>query len=263
MRVSDPTWRDFLVHLRYGRVEPRHLKMLRTLLLKHSNIVSELPPSPVDLHTQPLTCSPISTTDFTTKPWADAALITPRHAVWTQWNEEASQKRCLEAGRMLFICPALDEIKGAPLTLKERYTLASRYKDTRKLHNKDLQETILLAIGMNVMVTNNLQTDLDIMNGARGVITDIILNQDEPPLEGESTVQLKFLPCFGETFPHMCRNPPASRRRSDSHPMCFLSHANQGGWEISYSYQDSVSDYRGGLLHQLLRARSNHPLRHH
>ena len=168
--------------------------MLRTLLLKRSNIVSELPPSPVDPHTQPLTRSPISTTDFTTKPWADAALITPWHAVWTQWNEEASQKRCSEAGRTLFICPALDEIKGAPLTLEEWYALASRYKNTRKWRNKDLPETILLTIGMNVMVTNNLQTDLDIMNGAWGVITDIILNQDKPPLEGGSTVQLKFLP---------------------------------------------------------------------
>ena len=29
---------------------------------------------------------------------------------------------------------------------------------------------------------------------ARGVITNIILNQDEPPLEDGSTVQLKFLP---------------------------------------------------------------------
>ena len=29
---------------------------------------------------------------------------------------------------------------------------------------------------------------------ARGIITNIILNQDEPPLEDGSTVQLKFLP---------------------------------------------------------------------
>jgi hypothetical protein len=53
---------------------------------------------------------------------------------------------------------------------------------------------ILLAIGMKVVVTNNLQADLDITNGARGVITDIILNLEEPPLEDRSTVQLKFLP---------------------------------------------------------------------
>ena len=29
---------------------------------------------------------------------------------------------------------------------------------------------------------------------AQGVITNIILNQDKPPLEDGSTVQLKFLP---------------------------------------------------------------------
>jgi hypothetical protein len=41
---------------------------------------------------------------------------------------------------------------------------------------------------------NNLQTDLDIANGARGVITDIILNPDEHPLEEGALVTLKHLP---------------------------------------------------------------------
>ncbi|KAF9780853.1 hypothetical protein BJ322DRAFT_982042, partial [Thelephora terrestris] len=72
--------------------------------------------------------------------------------------------------------------------------LASHYKNTRRRRNKDLPESILLVIGMKVMATNNLQTDLDITNGARGVITDIILNQDKPPLEAGSIAQLKFLP---------------------------------------------------------------------
>jgi len=44
------------------------------------------------------------------------------------------------------------------------------------------------------MVTNNLQTDLDITNGARGVIVDILLSRDEPPLEEGSTVALKCMP---------------------------------------------------------------------
>ena len=192
MRVSDPTWRDFLTHLRYGRVESRHLKMLRTLLLKRPGS-NESPQSPTNPHTgSPASIS--SAVDFSTEPWADAALITPRHAVRMQWNEAASQKRCSETGHRLFICPALDTIKGAPLTLEERYALVSRHKNTRKRRNRDLPESIYLAIGMKVMVTNNLQTDLDITNGARGVITDIILNHNEPPLEDGSTVHLKFLP---------------------------------------------------------------------
>ena len=36
--------------------------------------------------------------------------------------------------------------------------------------------------------------DLDITNGVRGVITNIILNYNEPPLEDGSMVHLKFLP---------------------------------------------------------------------
>jgi hypothetical protein len=39
-----------------------------------------------------------------------------------------------------------------------------------------------------------LQTDLGIKHGAHGVITDIILNLDEPPLEKGAVVKLKYLP---------------------------------------------------------------------
>ena len=45
------------------------------------------------------------------------------------------------------------------------------------------------------MVTRNIATDLDITNGARGIIADIILDPDEPPLAGDSITTLKHLPC--------------------------------------------------------------------
>ena len=60
------------------------------------------------------------------------------------WAEAASQKWCSEAGQTLFICPALNTTKGAPLTLEERYALASRHKNARKRRNKELPELILL-----------------------------------------------------------------------------------------------------------------------
>jgi len=186
MRVTDHTWRDFLNHLRHGRVESRHLKMLRTLLLKR-----QTPNSPLAL--LPNTTAELSI-DFSTQPWVDASLITPRHAVRTRWNQAASQKWCADSKSRILICPALDTIKGSPLTLEERYALASPPKKGRRRRDKGLPESIHLAIGMKVMVTNNLQTDLDITNGARGVITDIILNPDEPPLGEESVATLKYLP---------------------------------------------------------------------
>lgn len=60
IRVTDQVWRDFLHHLRMGRVQQYHVDMLRTLVL-----------------TNPAVTSP----DFTTTPWAHACLVTPRHAV--------------------------------------------------------------------------------------------------------------------------------------------------------------------------------------
>ena len=196
MRVTDHVWRDFLDHLRHGRVEQRHLTMLRTLLLKHQTRSSTPahPNEPSPPNSLPDSIETVDLpVDFSMQPWADASLITPRHAVRIRWNQAAVQERCADSETRLFICPSLDTIKGSPLTLEERYALASRPKNSKKRDN-GLPEFIHLAIGMKVMVTNNLQTDLDITNGARGVITGIILNPDEPPLEAGSVVTLKHLP---------------------------------------------------------------------
>ena len=42
-------------------------------------------------------------------------------------------------------------------------------------------DSIEITIGMKILVTNNIETDLDIRNGARGEI-DIIPHPDEPPI---------------------------------------------------------------------------------
>ena len=44
---------------------------------------------------------------------------------------------------------------------------------TRRRRSKDLAREAKLAIGMKVMITDNIETDLDITNGARGEIVDI------------------------------------------------------------------------------------------
>ncbi|KAF9040360.1 hypothetical protein BDZ89DRAFT_1060455 [Hymenopellis radicata] len=47
------------------------------------------------------------------------------------------------------------------------------------------------------MVVENIETDLDIANGARGTIVDIILDPEEPPVpEGETIIHLKYLPLY-------------------------------------------------------------------
>ncbi|CAK5283389.1 unnamed protein product [Mycena citricolor] len=90
-----------------------------------------------------------------------------------------------------------DPWQDATLTWN-RYALALHLSKGHAGNNmeKDLPHLIELAIGMSVMVTNNVETDLDLTNGARGTIKDIILDPDEPPIGPESVVHLKRLPAY-------------------------------------------------------------------
>ena len=130
--------------------------------------------------------------------------MTPRHTVCTLWNDSAVRKHCSESHQQLFICLAEDCINGRKLTLPERYgvtthkaviNMESGLKKRRRQKN-DLPDTIQITIGMKVMVTKNVETDLDITNGARGEIVDIILDPDEPPIGNDPIVTLKRLPTY-------------------------------------------------------------------
>ena len=117
-----------------------------------------------------------------------------------QWNEAAVRKHCYDTKQRLFICPVEDRINGRQLTLAERYGVVNRsvHKGGRQRsrRNNDLPDAVKLAVGMKVMVTANIETNLNVTNGARGEIVDIILHPDEPPLSNDSTVTLKHLPSY-------------------------------------------------------------------
>ncbi|PSR81964.1 hypothetical protein PHLCEN_2v6204 [Hermanssonia centrifuga] len=139
-------------------------------------------------------------TNFETAPWDNAFLVTPQHTVGKLWNDAANRKHCTESGNQLFICPAEDSIKKKPLTMRERFCVAGHHTSedgTKKRQRDGLPDVVGLAIGMKVMVTSNVQTDLDITNGARGAIQDIILHPDEPPVPPNTPiVKLTYLPSY-------------------------------------------------------------------
>ncbi len=128
--------------------------------------------------------------------------MTPRHAVRTLWNEHAARKWCKESGNQLFVCSAEDRIregKGRPspyLSLAERYAVVARHKTATRRRKQHLPRTVELAKGMKVLVTSNLETDLDLTNGARGEIIDIILDPDESAVGTDGVVHLKYLPVY-------------------------------------------------------------------
>ncbi|KZT28109.1 hypothetical protein NEOLEDRAFT_1030210, partial [Neolentinus lepideus HHB14362 ss-1] len=74
--------------------------------------------------------------------------------------------------------------------------VAQYLRKQRRTKRKHLPEKVLLAVGMKVMVTSNLATDLDIANGSRGEVVKIVLDPEEPPLTDEAVVELKRLPAY-------------------------------------------------------------------
>ncbi|THU91722.1 hypothetical protein K435DRAFT_673567, partial [Dendrothele bispora CBS 962.96] len=126
-------------------------------------------------------------------------LVTPRHAVRTEWNEAATRKHCRLTGEQLFICCAEDRAEGRNgrgLNMLERAAMARRKKTEGRRQYKDLPDQIELVRGMKVMVTTNVETDLDVTNGARGEVVDIILDPEEPPIGEDPIVKLKYLPKY-------------------------------------------------------------------
>lgn len=183
-QVTDAVWLDFLRHLRVGDVQQHHLTMLRTLIVGNNGNNGNG-----------------AAVDFNSHPWNDAALVTPRHAVRNQWNEQSVHKMAKDRGRRIYICSAEDTYKGRSLNLAERYRLAlhlgKRKKNGKKeTQIKELPNKIELAVGMKVMVTDNIETDLDLTNGARGEIVGIILDPDEPTIGEGPVVHLQKLPAY-------------------------------------------------------------------
>lgn len=100
----------------------------------------------------------------------------------------------------MFVVESEDRIwtkgKWRMLTNAERYAVAMRLKNAERTRKHDLPPNIEIAKGMKVLVTGNIQTDLDLTNGARGTIIDIVLDPREPPLDDEEVVHLHYLPVY-------------------------------------------------------------------
>jgi hypothetical protein len=78
----------------------------------------------------------------------------------------------------MYICPAEDSAHGAPLSPSQRLIVAQMpLKDT-----EHLPTMIRLVKGMRIMITRNLATAVNLSNGSRGRIIDIMLDSREPPV---------------------------------------------------------------------------------
>ena len=127
--------------------------------------------------------------------WSDARLVTPRHSVRQHWNDASLRQWCATNGHQILVCTAEDTL-SAKTSSKSAQIVQKDTHDHSDKRRRTPPRTIDMAIGMKVMVTDNVETDLDITNGARGRITGIVLDPNEPPLGDGPEAHLKHLPLY-------------------------------------------------------------------
>ena len=174
-RVTNPEWISFLTHLRLGQATSADVRLLKSLVMT--------PDGMKDL-------------DMSRPPWNETCLVTPWHSVRRHWNDATLHQWCSKSGNQVLICTAEDALTTRRGSKPAQILPDDTNSTDREQQRIALPATIQIAVGMKVMVTENLETDLDITNGARGTITDIVLHPKEPPLPDTPIVRLMHLPSY-------------------------------------------------------------------
>lgn len=175
VQVTDTEWLDLLQHVHHGNCRSHRIELLQSLIITNSM------------------CPPI---DFTQPPWKDVVLVTPRHTVCCHWNKVMLQTKCRQNHSQLFICTTYDTCNGQPLTLAEKFAVATKPSGQKGRCNERaaLPGCVELVVGMKVMVTINVKTDLDVANGSHGEITKIVLDEHESAFDPTSLVVILDYP---------------------------------------------------------------------
>ena len=173
MRITDEVWTEILSRLRVGECTENDIKEVRKLVL--TNPACEVP-------------------DFTTEPWCNATLITPRNATKDLWNAAALEGHCRMSGNRKYIISAEDTIKGtgAVPDNKSKLAIAGLKDDV----TKNLKLRVELAVGMKAMVVLNIATEADLANGTRGTVKGFVLDprEENTSPDDEGHVHLRFPP---------------------------------------------------------------------
>jgi hypothetical protein len=186
MRTQDPVWENLLKHVRFGKCQNKHLEILRELIIDPDN-------RDEDLHERKSENAPV--------------LVTPRHVVRRAWNRESLTKHCQTTRNRKIIIESKDTIKGRELSLQEKIAAIQSKKPENKntsskpeddeTEKQGLADKLEVAIGAEVMVTTNVDTQHGIANGARGIVTALCLDSEDHPTNSQNPKMiLAHLPTY-------------------------------------------------------------------
>lgn len=179
MRIQDLQWISILECSRTGDCTNDDITEIRKLVL--TNPDCDVP-------------------DFLKPPWNEVILVTPRNGVCSSWNERALHSHCCRTGHTHYVVYAEDTYQQKKLSPEQRLAIAHlKLDNTGRLPNK-----VDLAVGMKAMVLENISTDVDLANGSRGVIIDIILDPRENVLTDTSDIVILQHPPAAVLFAPCC-----------------------------------------------------------
>lgn len=173
MRMTDEVWTGILSRLRVGECTEMDIKEVQKLVL--TNPACDVP-------------------DFSTAPWSDATLITPRNATKDLWNTAALERHCRMSGNRKYIISAEDTIKETGEVPDKRTKLAiASLKDDE---TRNIKMRVELAVGMKAMVVLNIATEADLANGTRGTIQGLVLDsrEERTVADEDGHVHLRYPP---------------------------------------------------------------------
>ncbi|KIJ58098.1 hypothetical protein HYDPIDRAFT_34496 [Hydnomerulius pinastri MD-312] len=120
--------------------------------------------------------------------------------------------------------------------LSEKFAVATkpRKQQGKNDQHAGLPNIIDLAIGMHVMVTFNVEIDLDLTDGARGQIVEIVLDEHETMFSStDAVIELDYPPAYVLVKMNQTKAKPAGNKQSIAAPpltpaYAFTDYRSQG-----------------------------------
>ena len=174
-------------------------------------------------------------------------------------------KYCQSNAQQLFICAPYNTVGNQPVTLSEKFAIVAKQTGCGSKIDEQgrLPDEVMLGIGMKVMVTFNVEMDLDIANGARGEIIKIVLDENETnylPMQSIIQLPVKYPPTY--VLIRMKPSKVSSLEGLEQNIICTI---DANGAYLSYhpgiSEQDccsqTTSTYHCICIHRLLATGTN------
>jgi hypothetical protein len=99
-----------------------------------------------------------------------APLITPRNTIRQAWNNQAAIRHCIQTGNQIFISPSIDE--GLPCTREAMVWAGDNKTDMLATWN-------VLCIGAEGIVTSNLAVELNVANGSKVIVKEVVPHPED------------------------------------------------------------------------------------